>query len=80
MTRYKRRPVKVRPRTELIYTLRAEVPRGFCIYCERRLTGLQKLRCASVECRRLYHRDYESQARKLAKEARLSQDVDTEEA
>lgn len=68
-----------RPRTALIYELRDEVPRGFCIYCECKLTGFQKLRCASVECRRLYHRDYESQARKLAKEARLSQDVATEE-
>lgn len=69
-----------RPRTELIHALRAEVPRGLCIYCDTRLHGLQKFRCGGDECRRAYRRDYEAQARKLARDARMSQSVDTEES
>lgn len=71
--------INPRPRTVLIHALRAEVTRGLCIYCERQLTGRQKFKCTDEECLRAYNADYDAQRRKLAKEARLSQDVDTEE-
>lgn len=52
-----------KPGVRIVRKLREEVPAGLCIYCERRLTGTQRMKCLRVECNRAYQADYKRACR-----------------